>query len=66
MRDQPMSITNLPFNCVAFDCGSSSLRTVVGSFDGTRVITNVVSQVPNSAVNVNGFYYWDYCIFLRA
>jgi len=59
MRDQPMSITNLPLNCVAFDCGSSSLRTVVGSFDGTRVITNVVSQVPNSAVNVNGFYYWD-------
>ncbi len=54
-----MSTTNPLLNCVAFDCGSSSLRTVVGTFDGTRVVTKVVSQVPNVAVNINGFYYWD-------
>ena len=54
-----MFTRNTTLNCVAFDCGSSSLRTVVGTFDGTRVVTKVVSQVPNSAVNINGFYYWD-------
>ncbi len=54
-----MSTSNTPLNCVAFDCGNSSLRTVVGTFDGTRVVTKVVSQVPNSTINVNGFYYWD-------
>jgi sugar (pentulose or hexulose) kinase len=54
-----MSTKNTPLNCVAFDCGNSSLRTVVGTFDGTRVVTKVVSQVPNATVNVNGFYYWD-------
>lgn len=54
-----MSTMNTPLNCVAFDCGNSSLRTVVGTFDGTRVVTKVVSQVPNSTININGFYYWD-------
>jgi sugar (pentulose or hexulose) kinase len=44
---------------VAFDCGNSSLRTVVGTFDGTRVVTKVVSQVPNDTTNINGYFYWD-------
>jgi rhamnulokinase len=45
--------------CVAFDCGNSSLRTIVGEYDGKRVKTNVVSQIPNSAIEINGLYYWD-------
>lgn len=49
----------LPLNCVAFDCGNSSLRTVVGKFDGNKVTTDVVSQVPNSAIELNGIFYWD-------
>ena len=46
-------------NCVAFDCGNSSLRTVVGEYDGKRVKTDVVSQIPNSSIEINGLYYWD-------
>jgi sugar (pentulose or hexulose) kinase len=49
----------LPINCVAFDCGNSSLRTVVGMYDGKKVTTDVVSQVPNSAIELNGMFYWD-------
>jgi len=54
-----MAAKNTPINCVAFDCGNSSLRTVVGQYDGEKVVTTVVSQVPNSTINVNGIFYWD-------
>ncbi|MHC1740561.1 MAG: rhamnulokinase family protein [Anaerolineaceae bacterium] len=49
----------LPLHCVAFDCGNSSLRVVVGTYDGKKVTTDVVSQVPNSTIELNGIYYWD-------
>lgn len=46
-------------NCVAFDCGNSSFRTVLGQFDGTRTVMEVVSQISHNTVEVNGLYYWD-------
>ena len=32
---------------VAFDCGNSSYRVVLGSYDGERLTMDVVCQVPN-------------------
>lgn len=46
-------------NCVAFDCGNSSFRTVLGQFDGTRTVMEVVSQISHNTIEVNGLYYWD-------
>lgn len=46
-------------NMVAFDCGNSSFRVVLGSYDGNKVITEVISQVPNYMVKVHGYFYWD-------
>jgi len=46
-------------NCVAFDCGNSSFRTVLGQFDGTRTTTEVINQISHNSINVNGLYYWD-------
>lgn len=54
-----MVTQNQSIYCVAFDCGNSSIRTVVGEYDGKRVKTNVVSQIPNSSIEINGLYYWD-------
>lgn len=48
-----------PINCVAFDCGNSSFRTVLGTFDGTRTKMEVIAQVSHSTIEVNGLYYWD-------
>ncbi len=46
-------------NCVAFDCGNSSFRTVLGQFDGTRTTMEVISQVCHNTIEVNGLFYWD-------
>ncbi len=45
--------------CVGFDCGNSSIRTVVGTYDGEEINTEVVHQVPNRAVTINGVNFWD-------
>ncbi len=45
--------------CVAFDCGNSSVRVVAGIFNGESIKTQVISQVDNQAIEVNGLYYWD-------
>jgi rhamnulokinase len=44
---------------VAFDCGNSSIRVVVGIFDGTSIQTHLIQQVPNETIEVNGLAYWD-------
>ena len=46
-------------NCVGFDCGNSSIRTVVGTYDGEKIRTEIVHQVPNRAVTINGVNFWD-------
>ncbi len=45
--------------CVGFDCGNSSIRTVVGTFDGESIKTEVIHQVPNRAITINGVNFWD-------
>lgn len=45
--------------CVGFDCGNSSVRTVIGRYDGNEIQMEVVNQVPNRAITVNGVNYWD-------
>jgi len=54
-----MPSSNTKVNCVAFDCGNSSFRTVLGQFDGTRTTTEIISQVSHSTIEINGLYYWD-------
>lgn len=44
---------------IAIDCGNSSMRVVSGTFDGRKIKTNLVLQVSNDPVCVNGLYYWD-------
>ena len=45
--------------CVGFDCGNSSIRTVVGRYDGSTIEMELVHKEPNGAVAVNGVHYWD-------
>lgn len=44
---------------IGFDCGNSSIRTVLGSFDGKRLTTEVISQVPNMAIRAHTYDFWD-------
>jgi len=46
-------------NIVAFDCGNSSIRVVSGLYDGHLIETQVIHQVPNEQININGVFYWD-------
>ena len=52
-------------NYVAFDCGNSSIRIVSGLFDGRKIETRLVHQVPNEAVDINGIFYWDILYIFR-
>ncbi|MBN2860388.1 MAG: carbohydrate kinase [Sphaerochaetaceae bacterium] len=44
---------------VGFDCGNSSVRTVVGTFDGSRITTEVIHQVPNRELRGVTYDHWD-------
>jgi rhamnulokinase len=44
---------------VAFDCGNSSFRIVVGLYDGEKINMDVIAQVQNSAIQINSLFYWD-------
>jgi sugar (pentulose or hexulose) kinase len=46
-------------NCIAFDCGNSSFRTMLGRFNGKSLFMEVVDQVSHDAIEINGLYYWD-------
>lgn len=54
-----MTSLSKPINCVAFDCGNSSFRTVLGTFDGTRTKMEVIAQITHNTIEINGLYYWD-------
>ena len=45
--------------CVGFDCGNSSIRTVIGIFDGESINFEIIEQVPNRGITVNGVDFWD-------
>lgn len=44
---------------LGFDCGNSSIRTVVGSFDGEQLVLEVIAQVPNREYRGIGYDHWD-------
>lgn len=46
-------------NIVGFDCGNSSFRITLGRYNGEKIETQVVEQVPNHMIQINGDYYWD-------
>ena len=52
-------MANKQVRCVGFDCGNSSIRTVLGFCDGENITIELIRQVPNNTVRVNGYDYWD-------
>ena len=46
-------------NIVAFDCGNSSVRVILGTYDGESIKTQVIHQVEHKEIVINGIYYWD-------
>ena len=53
-------------NLLAFDCSNSSVRTIIGRFDGSRVELLPVSRENNSAVLAGDIEHWDILNILRA
>lgn len=46
-------------NIIAFDCGNSSFRVVLGRYDNGKIQTEVIEQIPNEMIKIHGYYYWD-------
>jgi len=46
-------------NIVAFDCGNSSIRVILGRFDGEHIEPTLVHQVEQKEIEINGLFYWD-------
>ncbi|MFA5659006.1 MAG: FGGY family carbohydrate kinase, partial [Oscillospiraceae bacterium] len=46
-------------NLIAVDCGNSSIRVVLGKYDGKKITTEVISQIPNGMIKLLDYYYWD-------
>ena len=46
-------------NLLAFDCGNSSIRTILCHFDGDMVTSEVILQKPNRIIEEGGVFYWD-------
>lgn len=44
---------------LGFDCGNSSVRTVVGTFDSEKIQLEVISQVPNKEYRAVSYEHWD-------
>jgi len=44
---------------IAFDCGNSSFRVILGIYDNEKLFTQVIDQIPNQMIEVNGYFYWD-------
>lgn len=47
------------WHAVAFDCGNSSIRVVDGQFDGEKLLTKEIIQVPQNGIKAGSLYYWD-------
>lgn len=50
---------NMKETYLGFDCGNSSIRTVLGTFDGSHIGIEAVHQVPNQALRGFQYDYWD-------
>ncbi len=46
-------------NLLAFDCGNSSIRTILCRFDGTSIESEIILQEPNGIHERGGYLYWD-------
>lgn len=46
-------------NIIAFDCGNSTIRTILCRFNGERIVNEILLSVPNEMIEINGYYYWD-------
>jgi len=46
-------------NCVGFDCGNSSIRIILGQYDGHTIRMELIHQVENQEIEINGILYWD-------
>ncbi len=46
-------------NLLAFDCGNSSIRTILCRFDGEKIVSEVILQEPNHIIEDGGLFYWD-------
>jgi len=44
---------------LGFDCGNSSIRTMLGTFDGSHINLEAVHQVPNQSLRGFQYDYWD-------
>lgn len=44
---------------LGFDCGNSSIRTMLGTFDGSHITLEAVHQVPNQGLLGFQYDYWD-------
>ena len=51
---------------VAFDCGNSSCRVVLGTYDGSRITMEVISQTPNEMIQAGGRFYWDFLAIFQS
>lgn len=46
-------------NIVGLDCGNSSFRILLGKYDGNKLTTEVIDQIPNNMVRIGDYFYWD-------
>ena len=46
-------------NLLAFDCGNSSIRTILCQFDGGKVESEVILKEPNRIIEKDRLFYWD-------
>ena len=46
-------------NCVGFDCGNSSIRTILGCYNGNTIDAEIVHQAPNGTVRIGEWDCWD-------
>ncbi len=44
---------------LGFDCGNSSIRTMLGTLDGSHITLEAVHQVPNQGLLGFQYDYWD-------
>ena len=44
---------------IALDCGNSSYRLVLGTYENNKLSLKVIAQENNNMIKVNGLYYWD-------
>ena len=47
------------YNMIAFDCGNSTIRTILCHFDGEKLTNEIIKSDPNEMVKIGNFFYWD-------